>query len=161
MARLGYSKTVISSLWGLAALVEAPALHWLGHISDSIGRAPLLTAGGVGLALVAAGYMLLAQTLPALAGVQVIRGLAYASFTVSAMTFAVEWGEQSRRGSHTGLFNAVMGGGQLLGLLVGGTVVQGAGFAFLFGMCSLFALSSAICFGLLRYRHVPVQAPEW
>jgi MFS family permease len=158
MARLGYSKTAISSLWGLAALVEAPAMQLLGNFSDVVGRAPLLAGGGVGLAIVMLGYMTLARFLPALIGVQVVRGLAYASYTASAMTFAAEWGEQGQRGSHTGLFNTATGGGQLLGLLLSGVIVQVAGFEFLFGICGLSALLSGICFALLRYRHIPIQS---
>jgi MFS family permease len=159
MARLGYSKTAISSLWGLAALVEAPAMNIFGNLSDVVGRAPLLAAGSVGVALVMLGYVMVAELLPALIGVQVIRGLAYASFTASSMTFAVEWGEQHNRGSHTGLFNTATGGGQLLGLLLSGTIVQAAGFELFFGLCGLVALLSGVCFAVLhyRYRHVPVQ----
>jgi MFS family permease len=158
MARLGYSKTAISSLWGAAALVEAPAMNLFGHFSDTVGRAPLLAAGGVGVMLVMAGYVTLARLLPALVGVQVLRGLAYASFTASAMTFAVEWGEERNRGRHTGLFNTASGGGQLLGLLFSGVIVQRAGFELLFALCGLCALFSGVCFAVLQYRHMPVHS---
>jgi hypothetical protein len=124
-----------------------------------IGRTPLLAAGGVGVALVMLGYVTVAQLLPALIGVQVIRGLAYASFTASSMTFAVEWGEQSNRGSHTGLFNTASGGGQLVGLLLSGAIVESAGFEVFFGLCGLGALLSGVCFAVLRYRHIPVHSP--
>lgn len=152
MAKLGYSKTAISSLWGLAALIEAPAMRLLGNLSDVAGRAPLLVVGGVGVALVMLGYVTLARVFPVLIGVQVIRGLAYASYTASAMTFATELGDKRTRGSNSGLFNAVTGGGQLLGLAIGGTLVQARGFEFLFEVCAASALLSGVCFWLLHYQ---------
>ena len=152
MAKLGYSKTVISSLWGFAAFVEAPTMRVVGSFSDLIGRVPLLTAGAVGVTIVMTGYILLARILPALVGVQVIRGLTYASYTASAMTFATEWGERHNRGRDSGLFNAVMGAGQLVGLLVGGTLAEAMGFEFLFAACGVSGLLSAACFWGLRYR---------
>ncbi|MCX7669779.1 MAG: MFS transporter, partial [Anaerolineae bacterium] len=42
MAALGYAKTAISSLWGLAGLIEAPAMLLTGRLSDAFGRATLL-----------------------------------------------------------------------------------------------------------------------
>jgi len=159
MARLGYSKTAISSLWGLSALVEAPAMHLLGNFSDVAGRAPLLAGGGLGVAVVMVGYITLARFLPALVGVQVVRGLAYASYTATSMTFAVEWGEQSNRGSNTGLFNTATGGGQLLGLLLGGAIAQTLGFEILFALCGAIALLSALCFWLLHYQQHLLKRP--
>ncbi|NJN84925.1 MAG: MFS transporter, partial [Caldilineaceae bacterium] len=37
MAQLGYTKTAISSLWGLAALVEMPSMFVAGALSDTVG----------------------------------------------------------------------------------------------------------------------------
>ncbi len=66
MASLGYSKTAISSLWGLAALVEVPGMALVGSLSDLFGRAPLLAAGGLGVAVVLMGYVAFSRLLPAL-----------------------------------------------------------------------------------------------
>lgn len=160
MARLGYRKTVISGLWSLAAVTEAPVMRLAGNLSDVIGRAPLLTAGGIGVALAMLGYVTLARMLPALAGVQIVRGFAYASYTASAMTFATELGDQRTRGSNSGLFNAATGGGQLVGLLMGGTLAQIRGFEFLFGVCAAGALLSGACFWMLRHQHAAPPAAE-
>ena len=130
------------------------------NLSDVAGRAPLLVAGGVGVALVMLGYVVLARVLPALVGIQISRGLAYASYTTSAMTFAAEQGDQRTRGNNSGLFNATGGGGQLLGLLMGGMLAQARGFEFLFGVCAASALLSGVCFWMLRSRHVVVPAAE-
>jgi MFS family permease len=152
MASLGYNKTTTSSLWGLAALTEAPAMHLAGHLSDVIGRAPLLMAGGLGIAIVMIGYITLAQFLPALFGIQITRGFGYASYTSSAMTFAAELGDERVRGSNSGTFNAATGGGQLIGSMIGGTLVQFLGFQFMFGVCATIAVGSALCFWLLRHQ---------
>jgi len=151
MAKLGYSKGAISSLWGFAALVEAPSMRLVGYLSDLAGRVPVLMVGSVGVALVMLGYMAVARSLPPLIGVQAVRGVAYASHMASAMTFAAELGDRRTRGSNSGLFNTAAGGGQLLGLLMGGTLAQIWGFEFMFGACAVVALLSGVCFWMLRH----------
>jgi MFS family permease len=150
MSHLGYSQQAISSLWGLAALVEFPGMTAAGILSDSVGRAPLLAAGGFGVALVFLGYIFVAQWLPALIGVQVVRGLAYGSYMASAMTYAAEHGSRRTRGSVSGIYSAATGGGQLLGMLASGLIVQAFGFTTLFWLCALAALGGGFCFLSLR-----------
>jgi MFS family permease len=147
---LGYSKTAISSLWGLAALVEAPAMWLVGAASDVIGRVPLLITGALGITLIMAGYILLSRWLAALMAVQTVRGVIYASYTPTTMTFAAEWGNQQQRGGNTGLYYAVNGAGQLLGLFAGGRVVQAFQFETLFIICAVAGCLSGLCFWLLR-----------
>jgi MFS family permease len=151
MAKLGYSKAAISSLWGFAALVEAPSMRLVGYLSDLAGRVPVLMVGSLGVVLVMLGYMTVARKLPLLVGVQVVRGVAYASHMATAMTFAAELGDRRTRGSNSGLFNTASGGGQLLGLLMGGTLAQNWGFEFMFGACAVAALLSGVCFWMLRH----------
>jgi DHA1 family multidrug resistance protein-like MFS transporter len=151
MAKLGYSKGAISSLWGFAALVEAPSMRLVGYLSDLAGRVPVLLVGSLGITLVMLGYMLVARRLPLLAGVQAVRGVAYASHMATAMTFAAELGDRRTRGSNSGLFNTASGSGQLLGLLLGGTLAQNWGFEAMFGACAVAALLSGVCFWMLRY----------
>jgi predicted MFS family arabinose efflux permease len=152
MAHMGYSQQTISSLWGLAALVELPGMTVAGIASDAIGRAPLLAAGAFGVSLVFLGYVFVAQWLPALIGVQVVRGLSYGSYMASAMTFAAEHGNRQTRGSVSGIYSAAAGGGQLAGMLTGGLVVQAFGFAPLFWLCALAAFVGGICFLSLQAR---------
>lgn len=155
MDTLGYSKTAISSLWGLAALVEAPAMWLAGTLSDVIGRVPLLITGALGIAVIMAGYILLSRWLLALMAVQTVRGVIYASYTPTTMTFAAEWGNQEQRGGHTGLYYAVNGAGQLLGLFAGGRVVQAFHFETLFILCAITGCLSGLCFWLLRRAPQP------
>jgi MFS family permease len=159
MASLGYAKTAISSLWGLAGLIEAPSMLLAGQLSDVVGRAALLIAGGVGAALVMLGYLLLSGALLALLGVQIVRGMTFGSYTANAMTFAVESGDERMRGANSGLLNTVSGAGQLVGLYLGGTLVQGRGFPFMWTAFAVTALLSAVCFAALRRQTTEERIP--
>ncbi len=159
MQTFGYSKTASSSLWGLAALVEFPAMIGAGMLSDIIGRAPLLIAGASFISLTNLGYLFLAGIFPLLLVTQVFRGFGFGSYTTTAMTFATEHSVQTNRGSKSGLFGTVSSAGSLLGSSLGGTLVQLAGFHFLYGVVAGLAFCSAICFGLLRYRTRGQTAP--
>jgi len=152
MATLRYSKTVISSLWGLAAFTEMPFMYAVGVLSDLMGRALLLAAGGVAIALVQLGYILLARYLPALMGVQVLRGFGFASYTATAMTYTTEQGDRRARGGASGLFYTAASAGQLLGMFMGGVLAQAWGFVTLYVVCGLLAATSGFCFLVLRRR---------
>lgn len=156
LASLGYAKTAISSLWGLAGLIEAPAMLWSGQLSDVVGRAALLAAGGIGASLVMLGYLLLAATLSALLIVQVVRGFTFGSYTANAMTFAVEAGNERTRGANSGLLNTASAAGQLVGLYLGGTLAQLRGFQFMWTAFAVTAALSAVCFLALQ-RTKPMQ----
>lgn len=159
MQTFGYSKTASSSLWGLAALIEFPAMVGAGMLSDLIGRTPLLIAGGGFITLTNLGYLFLAGIFPLLLVIQVVRGFGFGSYTTTAMTYATEHSVQTNRGSKSGLFNTVSSAGSFLGSSLGGTLVQLAGFHFLYGVVAALALCSAICFTLLRYRTRAQTAP--
>jgi MFS family permease len=150
MATLGYSKAAISALWSLAAFVEMPAMYLAGTLSDVFGRALLLAAGGFAIALVQVGYLMLAAILPALLGVQVLRGFGFGSFTTTAMTFTAEHGGQATRGGRSGIFNTTSSAGHLVGMFMGGLLVQGFGFGSLYIVCALLAAGSGACFLALR-----------
>ena len=154
MGTLGYSNTAISSLWGVAALVEMPTMYGAGVLSDVIGRPALLAAGGLTWALVMLGYLTLAQLFPALLGVQLVRGVSYGSYTATAMTFTAEQGDGASRGRTSSEFFVASSGGQLVGMLMGGTLVQWLGFGVLFGLCALLAIASAGCFLAMRTRAI-------
>lgn len=157
MNTLGYSKTTIGYLWGFAAFVEFPAMRLTGSLSDTLGRAPLLAAGGLGIMVVNLGYLFLAQILPLLLGVQIFRGFGFGSYTTNAMTYATENAESSMRGSRSGIYNSTASAGSLLGTLLGGTLAQHLGFHFLYGTCATLALCSAICFFMLRRQAAQAQ----
>ncbi len=148
MASLGYTKSAIASLWGLAALVEFPAMSGSGLASDRVGRTPLLVAGSLGIAGVLVGYLLLARVFLGLLGIQLLRGVAFASYTATAMVFAAEWGPKGSRGQNTGLFHAASGLGQVAGTFLGGTLAQHLAFGWLYGICTGLALGAGASFML-------------
>ncbi|MFZ1755913.1 MAG: MFS transporter [Caldilineaceae bacterium] len=150
MVYLGYTKTITTRLWSLAALVEFPSMAVAGVASDTFGRAPILFAGGAFATIVHIGYVTLAAVVPALLIIQIIRGFAFGSFTTTGMTFAAEWGSQGRRGRNSGAYNAANGMGGLIGTFLGGTIVQILGFQSLYTVCALLAGGSAVAFFLLR-----------
>jgi MFS family permease len=150
MTHAGYSQQTISSLWGLAALIELPGMAAAGAISDIVGRAPLLAVGGFGVALVFGAYIFVIHWLPAVIAAQVGRGLSYGSYMANAMTYTAEHGNRYTRGSVSGVFSAAAAGGQLAGMLAGGFVVQAAGFTPLFALCALAGLLAGGCFILLH-----------
>jgi MFS family permease len=109
-----------------------------------------LVTGALGISLTNFGYLTLAQFLPALLGVQLMRGIGFGSYTTAAMTFAAEHGDQRTRGSKSGIYNTVTSAGGLAGTFVAGNLVQLLGFGPLYGTCAMLALVSALCFLLLR-----------
>lgn len=156
----GYSKTSISSLWSLAALIEMPAMWLGGALPDITGRAVVLAAGGIFIAAVQIGYLLLVASLPALLGVQVVRGFGFGGYTAALMTFAAEVGGKAQRGGNSGLFNTAGSAGQLAGNLLGGMLVQAAGFHTLLLVCAGLAVCSAFCFLLLRRQGAATVARQ-
>ncbi len=160
MVYLGYTKTITTRLWSLAALVEFPSMAVAGVASDALGRAPILFAGGAFATVVHIGYVTLAAVVPALLIIQVIRGFAFGSFTTTGMTFAAEWGSQQRRGRNSGAYNAANGMGGLIGTFLGGTIVQILGFQSLYTVCALLAGGSAVAFLLLRRQQKREEVAE-
>ena len=157
LGSLGYSKTTISSLFSLAAFVEMPAMVLFGTLSDLVGRTIMLAAGGFVFALVQAGYLLFVHNLPALLGIQVVRGVGFGSYTAAAMAYTTEQGGRADRGSNSGLFNAMSATGQLTGTMLGGTIAQAFGFTTLYALCALFAACAGACFLALRRRGLPAR----
>lgn len=153
MRELGYSKTWVGSLWGLAAFVEFPAMWLAGIISDLIGTVVVLAAGGLFISVVNVGYLLFAAYLPALLSIQIVRGFGFASYTTSAMTFTTDFGIQRTRGRTSGLFYTTASMGSLLGSYFGGTLADWRGFEFMYGFCAVSALAAGICFLILRRQH--------
>ena len=127
-------------------------MYLSGMLSDLFGRAIMLAAGGFAIALVQIGYLTLALLLPALLGVQVIRGFGFAGYTSTAMTYTAERSESENRGAAGGLFYSAGSTGQLLGMASGGLLVENFGFATLFIVCALLAGAAGLCFLMLRRR---------
>ena len=146
---LGRSTTEIGALASLSAALEMPVMAWTGALSDAVGRVPLLTAGGLGMALALGLYVLAGTLAPALVAGQVVRGAGYASYTANAMAYTADLSSEADRGTNSGVFNVATSLGQLLGLAFGGTLVQLFGFTVFFTVCAAAAGASALCFLLI------------
>jgi MFS family permease len=157
---LGRSTTEIGGMASLSAALELPVMAWTGALSDVVGRAPLLAAGGGAMALALALYVLAAVFAPAIVVGQVIRGAGYASYTSNAMAYTADRSTEADRGTNSGAFNVATNVGQLLGLGLGGTLVQLFGFTTFFAVCAAAAGASAACFLLIpQAKRRPVM-PE-
>lgn len=155
---LGYPESAANWLWGLAAISEVPFMSVVGLLSDALGRAPVLAMGGLGVGLVLLGYVTLNRWLAGLMAVQVFRGFAYSAFTATSMVYATESGTARTRAGSVGVYNVAMSLGQILGLAVGGQVVQRAGFTTLFLASALVFAVSAAVFSTLHGQQAWKQA---
>ncbi len=155
---LGYPESAANWLWGLAAISEVPFMSVVGLLSDALGRAPVLAMGGLGVGLVLLGYVTLNRWLAGLMAVQVFRGFAYSAFTATSMIYATESGTARTRAGSVGVYNVAMSLGQILGLAVGGQVVQRAGFTTLFLASALVFAASAAVFSTLHGQQAWKQA---
>lgn len=146
---LGRSRATIGSLWSLTAVLEFPAMYFTGILSDTVGRAPLLAAGAVAMALVQFLYIGAARFSVSVILGQFVRSFGYASFTSNAMTYTADMSGEADRAANSGLFILTQNAGQLGGLLLGGAIAQAAGFGALFGFCAVLAVCAALSFLVL------------
>ncbi len=158
LTSLGYPKSAANWLWGLAAISEVPFMSLTGLLADGMGRTPVLVMGGLGLGLVLIGYVTLNQWLIGLMGVQVFRGFAYSAFTATSMTYAAEVGTARTRAGTVSVYNMTLYLGQILGLAMGGQIVQHSSFQMLFLVSTGIFICSGLMFWLLR-RWQPAAPP--
>ncbi len=143
---LGKSRAQIGGIWSLGAVLEFPSMYFTGILSDSVGRAPLLAAGAVAMALVQFFYIGAARVSIAVIFGQMLRAFGFASFTSNAMTYTADLSGEADRAANSGLFNLTQNSGQLAGLLLGGALAQSFGFATLFAFCAVLAICAALAF---------------
>ncbi len=113
-----------------------------GVLVDRAGRRATFVAGLVGFGLVYLLYAL-GPPLPGLVAVQVLRGLAFAAFTATALTLAIDLAPAEARGVAAGLFTAAQGLAQIVGSWVGGPLAAALGFPALFGLAAVTVLGGA------------------
>jgi MFS family permease len=140
VGHLGYTRTAMTQLWGLAALTEFPMMIIAGWLSDRVGRLPVLSASLLCWTGVFLGYAFI-PTYPWILAIQVGRGFSLSAFTATAMVYATEVTSQAERGRASGLYTAALGLGAMLGGTVGGTLTQ------LLGFVPMILTSAALVFG--------------
>jgi MFS family permease len=139
---LGLGRATFSQLWGIAAFVEIPSMLAAGILVDRMGRRPTFIAGFAGFSLVYLIYAL-APPLPGLVGAQLIRGMAFAAFTATSLTMAIDLAPPDARGRASGLFNSAQGLAQISGNWIGGPIAGAVGFRLLFVIATLTVLCGA------------------
>lgn len=140
---LGYGRAVFSQLWGLAAFVEVPCMLIAGGLSDRVGRRPTFVFGLGAFALVYLAYLAV-PPLPGLVAAQVLRGAAFAAFTATALTMAIELAPPEARGRAAGLYATAQSLAQITGNWLGAPIAAALGFRALFGLAAAIVLGGAL-----------------
>ena len=128
---LGLGRATFSQLWGLAAFVEVPSMVLAGYLADRFGGRLTFT---IGLTLFGGVYLMYFAfpVLPGLVAAQMVRGCAYAAFTATALTMAIEVAPPEARGRASGLFQMAQSLSQIVGSYAGGPMAQALGYPALF-----------------------------
>jgi MFS family permease len=157
---LGHGRAVYSQLWGLAAFVEVPCMLLAGFFVDRVGRRRTFTLGLTLFALVYLAYFL-APPLPGLIAAQVVRGFAFAFFTATALTMAIELAPPDARGRAAGLYSTANGLAQISGNWIGAPLAAAIGFRAFYAVAALAVLGAAAYARLgLRPRTSSTLAPR-
>jgi MFS family permease len=151
VGELAYTQSDVGRLWSLAAFFEFPLMILSGWLSDRIGRLPMLGLGLLLWAIVFVGYVF-APIMPWIMAIQIIRGLAYAAFVATAMTYAAEARPKAERGWVSGLYNAASGAGTILGSFTGGALAQLTGFRVMILISAVLILGGAIYVAVVAVR---------
>lgn len=124
----GLSQTMITRLWGIAALGETVAMVVAGQLCDRFGSRRVLAGGLIGMGLVFVSYTLIPR-MPWLIGIQLFRSVAYSSYSAAAMLYATSMGLRRQRAQMAGLYNTSSNLGGISGGIVGGALAESLGLA--------------------------------
>ena len=135
-AELDASPVEISFLFTLYSLMQFLFAPLWGHLSDRIGRKPILLAGlfGGGLGLLAFG---MADRLPMLYAARALSGLMSSAALPTAMAYVADLTDDAHRGRGMGALGAAMGLGFIFGPGIGGALSH-------FGHATPFVVAGAI-----------------
>ena len=150
---LGHGPVVYSQLWGLAAFVEVPCMLLSGVLIDRIGGRRTFTLGLGAFALVYAIYVTV-PPLPGLITAQVLRGFAFAAFTATSLTMAIELAPPAARGRASGLYQTANSLAQVSGSWLGAPLAAAVGFQ------ALYALAAAAVAGAAIYARTAVTRTQ-
>jgi predicted MFS family arabinose efflux permease len=119
MSERGFSQTMVTRLWGIAALGEFGAMVLAGYLCERWGSHRLVALGLVGMGLVFVGYTQ-AQSIAALIPIQLFRSFAFSSYSAAAMLYATRMGLRRQRGRMAGLHASASSLGGISGAVTGG-----------------------------------------
>jgi len=150
----------ISLLFALYSLMQFLFAPLWGHLSDSVGRKPILMLGllGNGLGLLLFG---IAGSLPWLYAARGLSGLMSSAALPTAMAYVADVTDESSRGRGMGLMGAAMGLGFIFGPGIGGALAWlGHGTPFLVAGClNLATCALAAIFLRESLQRQPVNGP--
>lgn len=126
-----------------------------GRLGDLIGRRRLLTAG-IALFTVASALCSLAPTLWLLIAARTVQGFGAAIMMALTMALVADSVPKARAGSAMGLLGTLSAVGTALGPSLGGVLIAGFGWPFLF----LVNVPLGLLAVLLVHRFVPVDGPR-
>jgi DHA1 family multidrug resistance protein-like MFS transporter len=155
---LGYGRATFSQLWGIAAFVEVPMMFLAGLMVDRVGRRPTFVLGLVGFCVLYLLYVL-QPPLPGLVAAQVLRGVAFALYTATALTMAIELAPPEERGRASGLFTSAQSLAQITGSWIGGPLADAFGFRALYLLSAVAVLFGAAYSFLAIGRGRPARPP--
>ncbi|GMA26566.1 MFS transporter [Luteimicrobium album] len=123
-ARDGFATTMVTVIFAAYAVGVMAALYLVGHVSDWVGRKPVLVAA-LATELVAAGLFLAWKDTAGLIVARLVCGLGVGALTATATAHLGELGDRSGRARTAGTVATVVNtGGLALGPLVGGILAQ-------------------------------------
>jgi MFS family permease len=159
MQGIGYSKTAVGGLWGLAALGEVPCFILAGYLTDRWGPRRVLITGILCMAGVFFGYTLV-RILAGFVLVQMVRSFAYACFEAPALVYTTELGLRRQRGRLASFYYSAGGLGGITGSIAGGAVAQRIGLPAMFRVVVGLMLLGAFAGGRLMSQSSVRPAAE-
>ena len=156
MHSIGYSQSLISGLWALAAAGEVPGLTLSGYFADRWGRRPLLMTGLIGQGSIYVLYQFIAPTW-GIFPLQMMRSLTYSSYETPALLVATELGLRQRRGRLAGLYHTIAALGGVVGATIGGQIVAGYGYPVSFTCAGLIMITMSIFVASRLPRKTPTS----
>lgn len=131
MQGIGYSKTAVGGLWGLAAMGEVPCLILAGYLAERWGPKRVLITGMLTMAAIFMGYTM-STVLIWFVAIQIIRSFAYSCYETPALLYTTALGLRRQRGRLASFYYAAGGLGGIAGSIAGGALAQQIGLAGMF-----------------------------
>jgi MFS family permease len=114
----------------------------VGPLVDALGRRPFMLAGTV-LAAVAAVFATVAPSVPVLAGVRALQGIAFSAFFVANYSYVIDLTPPAQRGWALGIYGVAGLVATAIAPLVGEGMIRRMGFRPLFCLAAAMAVAAA------------------
>lgn len=143
LAEAGLGAAAIAALWSVLHAVKLVANLAGGHLSDTLGRRPLMIAGWLVYAAVYFGFAL-ADTAPAFVALLLVYGLYFGLTEPVERAWVTDLAPPTLRGTALGAFHAAVGVAALPASLVFGLLWKAFGAPVAFAAGAALALGAAV-----------------